>query len=36
MLTNAAYYSAWKGEPITLPLDAEEYYAEYIRHMEDK
>jgi predicted dehydrogenase len=36
MLTNAAYYSAWKGEPIKLPLDAEEYYAEYIRHMEDK
>jgi predicted dehydrogenase len=34
MLTNAAYYSAWKGESVTLPLDAEEYYAEYIRHME--
>lgn len=25
MLTNGAYYSAWKGMPVQLPLDAEEY-----------
>lgn len=25
MLTNAAYYSAWKDVPVCLPLDAEEY-----------
>ncbi len=25
MLTNAAYYSAWKGMPIYLPLEAAEY-----------
>jgi len=25
MLTNAAYYSAWKGEAVTLPLNPEEY-----------
>ena len=25
MLTNAAYYSAWKDMPVWLPLDAEEY-----------
>jgi predicted dehydrogenase len=25
MLTNGAYYSAWKDMPVTLPLDAEEY-----------
>ncbi|MBQ4282942.1 MAG: Gfo/Idh/MocA family oxidoreductase [Lachnospira sp.] len=25
MLTNAAYYSAWKGVPVELPLDAAEY-----------
>lgn len=25
MLTNAAYYSAWKGEVVWLPLDAKEY-----------
>lgn len=25
MLTNAAYYSAWKGMPVQLPLDAKEY-----------
>ncbi len=25
MLTNAAYYSAWKGEAVSLPIDAGEY-----------
>ena len=25
MLTNAAYYSAWTGMPVTLPLDANVY-----------
>lgn len=25
MLTNGAYYSAWKGMPVELPLDTEEY-----------
>lgn len=29
MLTNAAYYSAWKGMPVCLPLDAEEYEAAF-------
>lgn len=32
MLTNAAYYSAWKGVPIELPLDAE-VYEEALREM---
>ncbi len=29
MLTNAAYYSAWKGEAVKLPLSAEAYDAAY-------
>jgi len=29
MLTNGAYYSAWKDVPIQLPLDAEEYEAAF-------
>lgn len=29
MLTNAAYYSAWKEMPVQLPLDVEEYEAEF-------
>ena len=29
MLTNAAYYSAWKGMPVRLPLDADEYETAY-------
>ena len=29
MLTNGAYYSAWKGMPVCLPLDAEEYEAAF-------
>lgn len=29
MLTNAAYYSAWKGTPVWLPLDAEDYEAAF-------
>lgn len=29
MLTNAAYYSAWKGMPVQLPLDAKEYEAAF-------
>lgn len=28
MLTNAAYYSAWKGQQVTLPLDSGVYEAE--------
>jgi predicted dehydrogenase len=36
MLTNAAYYSAWKEQPVTLPLDADTYYAEYQKHMEQQ
>jgi predicted dehydrogenase len=35
MLTNAAYYSAWKGEPVNLPLDADTYYTEYEKHIEE-
>ena len=27
MLTNAAYYSAWKGQKVELPLDPEVYEA---------
>lgn len=29
MLTNGAYYSAWKGMPVELPLDAKEYEAAF-------
>lgn len=29
MLTNGAYCSAWKGMPVCLPLDAEEYEATF-------
>lgn len=29
MLTNGAYYSAWKGMPVQLPLDAEKYEAAF-------
>lgn len=32
MLTNAAYYSAWKGEVVTLPLQPELYEAELEKH----
>lgn len=34
MLTNAAYYSAWKGAAVQLPLDAEEYEKALNEHME--
>ncbi len=34
MLTNSAYYSAWTGQRVTLPIDAELYEAELRKHCE--
>ena len=34
MLTNAAYYSAWKDMPVCLPLDAEEYEVAFMEQCE--
>lgn len=38
MLTNAAYYSAWTGKPVELPLDGNAYDTELKKHcnMENK
>ena len=36
MLTNAAYYSAWKGETVSLPLSAQEYDTELEKHCRDE
>lgn len=36
MLTNAAYYSAWKDMPVRLPLDAEEYEAAFRERCEQE
>lgn len=36
MLTNAAYYSAWKGETVSLPLSAQEYETELEKHCNDE
>jgi predicted dehydrogenase len=33
MITNAAYLSAWKGEPVTLPISAQEYQEELNNHI---
>ncbi|MCD8369465.1 MAG: Gfo/Idh/MocA family oxidoreductase [Clostridiales bacterium] len=35
-LANAAYLSAWKGEAVTLPFDAEEYDRELAKRMEEE
>lgn len=34
MLTNSAYYSAWTGQRITLPIDSESYEAQLRKHCE--
>ncbi len=36
MLTNAAYYSAWKGEAVKLPIDADEYDRMLAAHCEQE
>jgi predicted dehydrogenase len=33
MITNAAYFSAWKGELVTLPISSEEYQKELDSHI---
>jgi predicted dehydrogenase len=33
MITNAAYLSAWKGEPVTLPISPQEYQKELDNHI---
>ena len=34
MLTNSAYYSAWTGQRVTLPIDSESYEAQLRKHCE--
>lgn len=34
MLTNAAYYSAWRGQAVVLPLNADDYYLELQKQCE--
>lgn len=36
MLTNAAYYSAWTGKSVELPLDKDVYEAEFTKHCEEE
>ena len=35
-LTDAAYLSAWLGEKITLPLDAERFEQELQKHIQEE
>lgn len=36
MLTNAAYYSAWKGMPVELPLDVSEYDEAFAKRCQEE
>lgn len=36
MLTNSAYYSAWTGKKVVLPLDADLYESELEKHCEEE